>query len=65
MNYQEAEDLTPVDDVRRIREEIDRECGGDIHKLAEYVNQVGEKYREILGLKRVDPPTGLRRDRTA
>ena len=56
MSEQDTDDLTPVDDVRRVRQEIDDLCGGDIRKIAEYVNQVGEAVREKLGSKLVDPP---------
>ena len=57
MSEQYEEDLTPVDDVRRVREEIDERFGGDIRKIAAYANAIGEQYREALGLKLVKPPT--------
>ena len=46
---------TPVDDVRRVRERLDREAGGDVHRLAEAARQAAEQYREKLGLKIVAP----------
>lgn len=49
---------TPVDDVRRIRERLTREAGGDIAKLAEEANLVAERLRKQLGLKIVEPPAG-------
>jgi len=47
---------TPVDDVRRVRERLTREAGGDIAKLAEQANRVAEQLRKKLGLKKVEPP---------
>lgn len=47
---------TPVDDVRRVRERIDREAQGDIHILAEQCRETVERYRETLKLKPVAPP---------
>jgi hypothetical protein len=49
-------DLTPVDDVRRVREELHRECGGDVRKLAARANKTAEQYRRKLGLKFVQAP---------
>lgn len=57
---------TPVDDVRRIRERLHREAGGNIHKLIEDAKTVAEQYREKLGLKVVQPPPRqTRRDGTS
>ena len=42
---------TPVDDVRRVRERLDREAGGDVHRLAEQSRRVTERLRRKLGLK--------------
>ena len=53
---------TAVDDVRRIREQLDREAGGDIDRLAERARQVSEQYIRELGLKVVQPPQRNRRD---
>jgi hypothetical protein len=36
--------LTPVDDVRRVREELDRECGGDKRVLAARANKTAQKH---------------------
>lgn len=47
---------TSVDDVRRIRERLDRESEGDIQRHIENSNRVLEEYREQLGLKVVQPP---------
>jgi hypothetical protein len=47
---------TPVDDVRRVRERLSREAGGDIAKLAEQAERVTEQLSKRLGLKVVDPP---------
>jgi hypothetical protein len=48
-----AAEPTPVDDVRRIRERLSREAGGDVYKLAEASQKVFEQYRRQLGLKLV------------
>lgn len=48
---------TAVDDVRRIREQIDREAGGDIRKHVEQTNAIVEQYRQELGLRLVEPPS--------
>jgi len=42
---------TPVDDVRRVRERLTREAGGDIAKLAEQANRVAKKLRKKLALR--------------
>jgi len=48
---------TPVDEVRRVRERLHRETGGDIHKLAEKSRAAVEKFRNKLKLKSVPPPS--------
>jgi hypothetical protein len=56
---------TAVDDVRRIRERLDRESEGDIYKHIERSNRTLEEYRVKLGLKVVKPPSNrTRRDDT-
>ena len=50
------DESTPVDDVRRVRERLSREAGGDINKLVEESNRFFEMYREKLNLKLVKPP---------
>jgi hypothetical protein len=47
---------TPVDDVRRVRERLDREAQGNIHALAEQSQASVERYRGLLNLKLVAPP---------
>jgi hypothetical protein len=42
---------TPVDGVRRVRERLTREAGGDIAKLAEQANRVAKKLRKKLALR--------------
>jgi len=49
-------ELTPVDDVRRIREGLVRKAGGDIRKLAESARRAARPYYAKLGLKTVQPP---------
>lgn len=48
---------TAVDDVRRVRERLDQESGGEIYKHIEQSNRALEKYREKLGLKVVQRPS--------
>jgi hypothetical protein len=52
----DPQDETTVDDVRRIREQFQRESGGDLHKHVEQSNQILEKYRELLDLVVIEPP---------
>ena len=42
---------TPVDDVRVVRERLNREAGGDIHLLIQRSRAATEKFRARLGLK--------------
>lgn len=61
----EKVESTVIDDVRRIRERLDRESNGDIQKHIEQSNRVLEEYREKLNLTVVrlaSPPP--RRDGT-
>ena len=55
-NRQREPEPTPVDDVRRVRERLSREAGGDINKLVEESMRYFEMYREKLNLKLVKPP---------
>lgn len=58
-------ELTAVDDVRRVRERLDRESDGDIYKHIEQSNRALEECREKLGLKVVQRPLRpARRDGT-
>jgi hypothetical protein len=45
---------TPVDDIRRVRESLNRSFGGDVRRLAAHAREVAEKYRAHLGLKLTD-----------
>jgi hypothetical protein len=47
---------TPVDDVRKVRERLDKEAGGDVRALAAASRRVAEELRAKLGLRRVAPP---------
>ena len=38
-----------IDEIRQIREELDRRFGGDLRKHGEYARQVGEEYRTKTG----------------
>lgn len=51
------EQPTAVDDVRRVRERIDRESGGNVRQHIERSNRILEQYREKLGLKIMPPPS--------
>lgn len=44
---------TPVEDVRIVRERLNREAAGDIHLLIQQSTEAAEKYRIKLGLKMV------------
>lgn len=48
--------LTPVDDVRVVRDHRDEEFGGDLRKLAEHSRAVTDRLRAQLGLKSVPAP---------
>ena len=54
---------TSVDDVRRVRERLSREAGGDIHRQIEESNRACEPYIEKLGLKPVPLPGGGKKPR--
>jgi hypothetical protein len=45
-----------VDDVRAVREAIDREAGHDIDLLAAQARQIGEEYRHKRGAKAATVP---------
>jgi hypothetical protein len=47
---------TAVDDVRRVRERIHRESGGDLKKHIEETNRVFEALGAKLGVNVVSPP---------
>ena len=44
---------TPVDDVRRVRERLSREAGGDVHRLAEESRKHFDEYVKRFSLKPV------------
>jgi hypothetical protein len=48
---------TAVDDVRRVRERIDRESGGDLQKHVEETNRIFEQLREKLNIRVVPAPS--------
>jgi hypothetical protein len=52
----EPPEPTPVDDVRRVREHLHEQFGGDIRKLAEHARRVTESLRVKLGLRIVTTP---------
>lgn len=58
---QTVHEETAVDDVRRIREQFDRESNGDIRTHVEQTNRVVEELREKFGLKIVQPPPRQKR----
>ena len=47
---------TAVDDVRRVRERLDRESAGDIRKHIAETNQIFEQLRQGLKLKPAASP---------
>ena len=50
-----------IDDLRRIRERIDRESAGDMRKHVEESKRIAEEYRQKLGLIVVQPPQATRK----
>ena len=46
---------TPVDDLRRVRERLSREAGGNIAKIAEQADRVAESLRKKIGFKKAKP----------
>lgn len=56
MSEYKSTEPTPVDDVRRVRERIDREVQGNIHELVKRSHSAAERYRDALGLKVITPP---------
>ena len=50
------ENLSPVDDVRRVREALSKRFGNDVRRLAEYARAVAEAQRAKLGCAPVKPP---------
>jgi hypothetical protein len=57
----DAENETPVDEVRRVRERRHREAGGDIRKLIEQSRETVRRYKHQLKLKIVSPPPAPKR----
>lgn len=55
---------TPVDDVRRVREQLDQEANGDIKALARRAREVASKYYAELGLTVIEPDARRRRNGT-
>lgn len=51
-----ADEASPVDDVRRVRERLSAEADGDVRRLAERAQRVAEQQQAALGLKPVAPP---------
>ncbi len=45
-----------VDDVRRVRERLSAEFGGDVRRLAEHAQRIAEQRQRSLKLKPVPPP---------
>jgi hypothetical protein len=48
---------TPVDDVRRVRERLHREAGGDVRVLVEASRRATDEMIANLGLRRLPPPS--------
>ncbi len=48
---------TPVDDVRRVREEIVREAGNDIRTLVEQTNAATKELMKKLNIRIIPPPS--------
>jgi hypothetical protein len=55
MEHQKTES-TAVDDVRRVREKIAREHGGDLRKHIEETTRIAEQFRAKLNVRLVPAP---------
>lgn len=53
--HSSQDELTSVDDVRRIREKLSRQFDNDVRRLAEHAQKLADEQCERLGLKRVNP----------
>ena len=58
MSEQPRHETTSVDDVREVREELDRMFKGDYRRHAEHSNAVARKLSRKLGLRLVRGTTG-------
>jgi hypothetical protein len=47
-------ETTPVDDIRQVRDQLNRNFDGDVRRLAKHAREVTEKLRVQLGLKPAD-----------
>ena len=47
-----SSELTPVDDVRRVRERLSRQAGGDVRRLIRCSREAGRRWREKIGAGR-------------
>ena len=56
MTRGETSEPTPVDDVRRVREHLHEQFGGDVRKLAAHARGLTESLRAKLGLRIVTAP---------
>ena len=63
-NHPENHQPTAVDDVRRVREEIARQHGGNIREHMAETNRIFERVRAKLNLRAVTPPSDPRRSGT-
>lgn len=59
------EEPTAVDDVRKVRDRLDRDSGGDLRKHIADTNAAFEKLRNKLGLTLVDAPPAPPRSKSA
>jgi hypothetical protein len=61
----QTQEVTAVDDVRRVREKIAKQHRGNIHEHLKETNRIFEELRVKLGLKTVRPaPRAKNRDGT-
>jgi len=44
-------EVTPVDDVRHVREKLSAAFGNDVEKLAMHARKVAKEYAQKLGLR--------------
>lgn len=51
-NYEANEDsLSPVDEVRQIRDRLSREFDNDVHALGAHAEEVSERYKQELNIQ--------------
>ena len=55
----EGQEISPVEEVRAVREALSARFGQDIDRLADHASEVAAPLREKLGLRTVTPPPAV------